>query len=100
MGAGQYKVNNFNPLIKRCFDHVWRLNLIAINMKNTHRNKLIQFFTESRLHEFSPDSMFPDTKLPQTFPDSAFPDSTFPNSKFPDTARNRKDLLSDSSLRV
>jgi hypothetical protein len=35
---GQYKVNNFNPLgdILRCFDPVWRLNLIAINLKNMH----------------------------------------------------------------
>jgi hypothetical protein len=41
---GQYKVNNFNPLsdIMRYFDPVWRFNLIAVNLKNIHRNKLIQ----------------------------------------------------------
>ena len=40
------KLNNFNPLsdIMRCscFYPVWQLNLIAINLKNIHRNKLIQ----------------------------------------------------------
>ena len=76
----------------RCFDPVWRLNLIAINLKNIHWNKLIQIlygkpFTREVSHEIQ---MFPDTKFPQTFPDS----------KFPDTARNREDFLSDSSLRV
>jgi hypothetical protein len=40
----QYNVNNFNPLsdVMRCFYPVWRLNLIAIHLKNIHRNKLIQ----------------------------------------------------------
>ena len=56
----------------RCFDPVWRLNLIAINLKNIHWNKLIQIlygkpFTREVSHEIQ---MFPDTKFPQTFPDS------------------------------
>ena len=41
----------------RCFDPVWRLNLIAIHLKNIHRNKLIQIlYGKPFTREFSPDS--------------------------------------------
>jgi hypothetical protein len=41
-------------LCDRCFDPVWRLNLVAINLKNMHRNKLIQIlYGVSSLRESS-----------------------------------------------
>jgi hypothetical protein len=62
----------------RCFDPVWRLNLIAINLKNIHRNKLIQILYGKAVYTrvFSGFKCFPDTKFPQTFPDSKFSDPT------------------------
>jgi hypothetical protein len=75
----------------RCFHPVWQLNLIAINLENIHRNKLIQIiYGKPFIREFSPDSnASAGMKFPQTFPDS----------KFPDMARNRENLLSDSSYK-
>jgi hypothetical protein len=61
----------------RCSDPVWRLNLIAINLKNIHRDKLVQIlYGKPFAREFSPGiQMFPDTKFPQTFLDSKFADT-------------------------
>ena len=49
----------------RCFDPVWRLNLIATNLKNIHRNKLIRvLYGKPFAREFSPGiQMFPHTKF-------------------------------------
>jgi hypothetical protein len=90
---GQYNVNNFNPLsdIMRCFDPVWRLNLIAIHLKNIHRNKLIQIlYGKPFTREFSPDSNVSGYKV-STF---------FPGFKVFDTSYNRDDFPPDSSLYV
>ena len=73
----------------RCSDPVWRLNLIAINLKNIHRDKLVQIlYGKPFTREFSLGiQMFPDTKFPQTFP----------YSKIPDTARKGAVTLSNLS---
>jgi hypothetical protein len=51
----------------RCFDPVWRLNLIAINLKNIHqiRNKLIQIlYGKPFTQEFSSDSSVSGYEVP------------------------------------
>ena len=68
---GQYNVNNFNPLsdIMRCFDPVWRLNLIAIHLKNILRNNSIQIiYGKPFTREFSPDSNVSGYKVSTFFP--------------------------------
>jgi hypothetical protein len=86
--------HNFNPLsdIMRCFDPVWRLNLIAIHLKNIHRNKLIQIlYGKPFTREFSPDSNVSGYKV-STF---------FPGFKvFGYVLYNRDDFPPDSSLYV
>ena len=52
----------------RCFDPGWQLNLIAINLKNIHRNKLIQIlYGKPFTREFSPDSNVSGYEVPTNF---------------------------------
>ena len=67
----------------RCFDPVWRLNLIAIHLKNIHRNKLIQIlYGKPFTREFSPDSNVSGYKVSTFFPDSRFWDTSYNRDDF------------------